>query len=66
MDKPFKKLTDRQQDIILNGSKGKEIEFTFKQHNGQTRKRTMEFEGVINNINRRYHDSPSELLRDDE
>ncbi|ALM56370.1 MAG: excinuclease ABC subunit UvrA [Staphylococcus equorum] len=64
MDKPFKKLTDRQQDIILNGSKGKEIEFTFKQRNGQTRKRTMEFEGVLNNINRRYHDSPSELVRE--
>ena len=47
MDKPYKKLTDRQKDIILYGSNGKEIEFTFKQRNGQTRKRTMEFEGVI-------------------
>ncbi|RIN51429.1 excinuclease ABC subunit UvrA, partial [Staphylococcus simulans] len=45
MDKPCKKLTDRQKDIILYGSKGKEIEFTFTQRNGQTRKRTMEFEG---------------------
>src|SRR5699024_896564 len=51
-------------DIILYGSKDKEIEFTFKQRNGQTRKRTMAFEGVINNINRRYHDSPSELVRE--
>ncbi|MCD8830199.1 excinuclease ABC subunit UvrA, partial [Staphylococcus gallinarum] len=64
MDKPYKKLTDRQKDIILYGSKGKEIEFTFKQRNGQTRKRTMEFEGVIPNINRRYHESPSELVRE--
>ena len=24
----------------------------------------MAFEGVINNINRRYHDSPSELVRE--
>ncbi|MBO1919937.1 hypothetical protein J4710_06970 [Staphylococcus xylosus] len=31
--------------MILYGSKGKEIEFTFTQRNGQTRKRTMEFEG---------------------
>ncbi|PTI80671.1 excinuclease ABC subunit UvrA [Staphylococcus succinus] len=64
MDKPFKTLTDRQKDIILNGSNGKEIEFVFKQRNGTTRKRTMEFEGVINNINRRYHESPSELVRE--
>ncbi|PTJ85143.1 excinuclease ABC subunit UvrA [Staphylococcus succinus] len=64
MDKPFKTLTARQKDIILNGSNGKEIEFVFKQRNGTTRKRTMEFEGVINNINRRYHESPSELVRE--
>ncbi|MCT1651070.1 excinuclease ABC subunit UvrA [Staphylococcus saprophyticus] len=64
MDKPFKKLTDRQKDIILYGSKGKEIDFTFTQRNGQSRKRTMAFEGVINNISRRYHDSPSELVRE--
>lgn len=64
MDKPYKKLTDRQKDIIMHGSQGKEIEFTFKQRNGQTRIRTMEFEGVINNINRRYHDSPSEYVRE--
>lgn len=64
MDKPYKKLTDRQKDILMNGSQGKEIEFTFKQRNGQTRTRTMEFEGVINNINRRYHESPSEYVRE--
>ena len=29
MDKPFKKLTDRQQNILLNGSGDKEIEFSF-------------------------------------
>ncbi|UXU49434.1 excinuclease ABC subunit UvrA [Staphylococcus arlettae] len=64
MDKPYKKLTDRQKDIIMYGSKGKEIEFTFEQRNGQKRTRTMEFEGVVNNINRRYHESPSEYVRE--
>ena len=47
MDKPYKKLTDRQKDILMNGSGDKEIEFTFKQRNGGTRKRTMVFEGVV-------------------
>ena len=64
MDKPFKKLTDRQKDIILNGSKGKEIEFTFTQRGGETRKRTMAFEGVKNNIHRRYHETPSDYVRE--
>ncbi|MCU5745842.1 excinuclease ABC subunit UvrA [Staphylococcus sp. SQ8-PEA] len=64
MDKPYKKLTDRQKDILMYGSKGKQIEFTFKQRNGRTRKRTMVFEGVVNNVNRRYHESPSEYTRE--
>ena len=60
MDKPYKKLTDRQKNILMNGSGEKEIEFTFTQRNGGTRKRKMVFEGVVPNIDRRYHESPSE------
>ncbi len=37
MDKPFKKLTERQRDILLYGSGDKEIEFTFTQRQGGTR-----------------------------
>ncbi|PCF65441.1 excinuclease ABC subunit UvrA [Staphylococcus intermedius] len=64
MDKPFKKLTERQRNIILFGSSDKEIEFTFKSKFGQERKRTMPFEGVVPNIERRYHESPSEYVRE--
>ncbi|EGQ0321624.1 excinuclease ABC subunit UvrA [Staphylococcus pseudintermedius] len=64
MDKPFKKLTERQRNIILYGSGDKEIEFTFKSKFGQERKRTMPFEGVVPNIERRYHESPSEYVRE--
>lgn len=42
----------------------KEIEFTFTQRNGGTRKRKMVFEGVVPNIDRRYHESPSEYTRE--
>lgn len=64
MDKPYKKLTQRQKDILMYGSKGKKIEFMFRQRNGQKRKRPMEFEGVVHNVNRRYHESPSEYTRE--
>lgn len=64
MDKPFKKLTERQRDILLYGSGDKEIEFTFTQRQGGTRKRTMVFEGVVPNISRRFHESPSEHTRE--
>ncbi|REI13038.1 excinuclease ABC subunit UvrA [Staphylococcus felis] len=64
MDKPFNKLTERQKNIILYGSGDKEITFTFESKNGQNRTRTMPFEGVIPNIERRFHESPSEYVRE--
>ena len=49
----------------MHGSGDKEIEFTFNQRFGDgQRKRKMIFEGVVNNINRRYHESPSEYTRE--
>lgn len=63
MKKPFEKLSKKEQDIILYGHQD-EIEFTFKQDNGVTRKRKMQYEGVMNNIERRYKESPSEYTRE--
>ncbi|WP_414043732.1 excinuclease ABC subunit UvrA [Macrococcus sp. EM39E] len=63
MKKPFEKLSKEEQDIILFGHSD-EIEFTFKQDNGVTRKRTMHYEGVATNIERRYKESPSEYTRE--
>ncbi len=48
----------------MYGSDDKEIEFTFTQRQGGTRKRTMVFEGVVPNISRRFHESPSEYTRE--
>lgn len=63
MKKPFEKLTEEEQHIILYGHND-EISFTFKQDNGVTRKRVMQYEGVLNNIERRYKESPSEYTRE--
>ncbi|QLK85533.1 excinuclease ABC subunit UvrA [Staphylococcus sp. 17KM0847] len=64
MDKPFRQLTERQQRIILHGSGDKEITFTFNSRSGEQRKRTMVFEGVVPNIERRFNESPSEYVRE--
>ncbi|WHI90051.1 excinuclease ABC subunit UvrA [Mammaliicoccus lentus] len=65
MDKPFKDLTKKEKNIILRGHDD-EIKFEFNQDYGTKAKRTrtMAFEGVLNNIERRYHDSPSEYVRE--
>ncbi|MDK6863641.1 excinuclease ABC subunit UvrA [Nosocomiicoccus ampullae] len=63
MDQPFKDLSKEEQDIILKGSTNY-LDVTFTQRNGAKRTRTIQFEGVLNNIERRYQDSPSEYTRE--
>lgn len=64
MKVPFKDLSEKEQEIVLYGSGGKVLTYKFKQENGVARTREMPFEGVINNIARRYRDSPSEYTRE--
>ncbi|TPR24246.1 excinuclease ABC subunit UvrA [Apilactobacillus micheneri] len=64
MDTPFKKLPKKQRDIILNGSKGKEFHFHFDSNFGGVRDTDAQFEGVLNNIDRRYHSTNSDFTRE--
>ena len=63
LDKPYKKLTKRQKDLILNGSKGKKIKFHLEGDFG-VNDTIQEFEGILNNIDRRYHHPMSKFMRD--
>lgn len=63
MKKPFKDLTDKERHIILYGGDDT-IAFKFKQDNGVSRTRSMEFEGIVNNIERRFKETPSEYTRE--
>ena len=63
LDKPYKKLTKRQKDLILNGSKGKKMKFHLEGDFG-VNDTVQEFEGILNNINRRYHHPMSKFMRD--
>lgn len=63
LDVPFNKLTKDQQQFILNGSGTKTFHF---HHHGDfgLRDVDMVFEGVLNNINRRYYETTSDFIRD--
>ena len=63
VDKPYKKLTKKQKDLILNGSKGKKIKFHLEGDFG-VNDTVQEFEGILNNISRRYHHPMSKFMRD--
>ncbi|MCX2454698.1 excinuclease ABC subunit UvrA [Lacticaseibacillus nasuensis] len=55
MDKPFNKLTQRQQDLVLNGSDGKTFHFRSEGEFGPHKDVEAPFEGVVNNVWRRYN-----------
>ncbi len=65
MDKPFEKLSQQHRDVILYGSGGEEIEFSYVNDRGTVFKRRHVFEGVIPNMDRRYHETESSSVRDE-
>ena len=65
MDKPFNKLSQKHRDIILYGSDGEEIEFSYVNDRGTVFKRRHVFEGVIPNMERRYRETESSSVRDE-
>ncbi len=59
---PFKDLSDQARDMILYGTKGEKIKLRRSGAWGKG-EYYAEFEGVINNLERRYRESKSELSR---
>lgn len=62
-DTPFEKLPKKDQEIVLRGSQGKKFPFHFVNEFGNVSDGEYVFEGVINNINRRYHETSSDYVR---
>ena len=65
MEKPFNELAQQHRDIILQGSGGEEIEFSYVNDRGTVFKRRHAFEGVIPNMDRRYRETESSSVRDE-
>ena len=64
VDTPIKDLPDEIVDVLLYGSK-EDIEFNYvSKFSKRTRRHTGKFEGVINNLRRRYEEAP-EFARDE-
>lgn len=63
MDKPFEDLSPEERDLIFYGSEGKEFPFHYENEFGGVRDIDIPFEGVVTNINRRYHETSSDFTR---
>lgn len=64
MDTPYRKLPKKQRDLLMNGSNGKTFHFHYKSDFGGVRDVDAPFEGVINNVERRYHETNSNFTRE--
>jgi excinuclease ABC subunit A len=60
---PFEDLPKKKQNIVLNGSGNKKFHFHYKNDFGSVRDTMIPFEGVLNNISRRYHETNSDFTR---
>ena len=64
LDTPVKNLTQEQLDAILYGTKGQRIHMVRKNEYG-TGTYDTEFEGIINNLERRFRETQSSFIRDE-
>ena len=63
LSKPIKKLSKQELDLILYGS-DEPLVFNYVSNNGNTRKTTDYFEGIVTNLERRYIETKSGWIRD--
>ena len=65
MDTPFKKLSKKHRNALLFGTGEQDIEFNYVNSRGDTVIKEHPFEGVIPNLQRRYHETDSAMVRED-
>jgi len=62
---PWERLPERAREVLMQGSRGEEIEFRYFDSRGRTVKRRHRFEGILPNLERRYHETESLAVREE-
>jgi len=65
LDTPFGQLSEEVQNVLLYGTKGEKLELHWQRNGGGSGHYFQAFEGVVNNLQRRYRDTNSEYMRDE-
>lgn len=65
IEKPFEQLTDDVRKIVLYGSGTQSIAFKYINDRGDVVVRNHPFEGILNNMDRRYRETESNAVRDE-
>ncbi|SJM89014.1 excinuclease ABC subunit UvrA [Crenothrix polyspora] len=64
-EEPFSAMSKKHQDIVLYGSGKEAIEFSFFNGTDSAKKKKHSFEGIIANMERRYHETDSQMVREE-
>ena len=64
IDRPYKRLRKAHKDAILYGSGNERIDFSYINDRGDKIVRRHRFEGVIPNMDRRYRETESSMVRE--
>ena len=64
LDAPWSKLKKREKEIFLYGTGGDRHQVTYTNRFGRRRSYKVRFEGIVNNLERRYEETDSETNRE--
>ncbi len=64
LDKPWSKLKKTEKEIFLYGTGGERHQVTYTNRFGRRRSYKVRFEGIVNNLERRYEETDSETNRE--
>jgi len=65
IETPFDELPEKLQRVVLFGSGKEKIEFFYENTRGMQIKKLHRFEGVLPNLERRYHETESNAVREE-
>jgi len=65
IETPWSELPEKFQNVLLNGSRGEQITFNYFNDGGRSVKKKHPFEGILNNMKRRFHETESNAVRDE-
>jgi excinuclease ABC subunit A len=64
VDKPWQELKASQREIFLYGTGGERHKVTYSNRFGRRRSYSVRFEGIVNNLERRYEETDSDAVRE--
>ena len=65
VETPYQDLPKSVRKVLMQGSGRKSIQFTYVGQKGQVYQKTHPFEGILNNLERRYRDTDSNSVREE-